>query len=183
MLFTVYGMYLETVVLISVYLFCFVLCCVFICICLCIVFFWQVSCPTVCTTEFVDLRNDMICMYVCSMMIAYQKVLESKNGNRTNRLVKLSRYWLPHAPFNGMILLHRTLLDRKGTAPSQQRIIVVPWASYLCTTLPMKNLSTVCRIGGYQYDLTGKGNLRVLLLVCPHITFSFVLVCIILIQL
>jgi len=25
----------------------------------------------------------------------------------------------------------------------------------------MKNLSTVCKIGGYQYDLTEKGNLHV----------------------
>lgn len=60
-----------------------------------------------------------------------------------------------------MMLLHRTLLDRKGTAPSQQRTIVAPWASYLCTTLPMKNLSTVYKIGGYQYELTEKENLHV----------------------
>jgi hypothetical protein len=37
-------------------------CVCFFCLC---VLFWQVSCLTVCTTELVDLQNDMICMYVC----------------------------------------------------------------------------------------------------------------------
>jgi hypothetical protein len=51
-------LYLETVVLTSVCLFYIVfLFLLFVCL-----FFWQVSCPAVCTKEFVDLRNDM---YVC----------------------------------------------------------------------------------------------------------------------